>query len=428
MAKRSMNATCPPALAYLVSQYPAVSHTFILREIRQLRQFGLEIRTASVKPPAASPKGFSEAEASEAAATFYVKTRRPWRIFRDHAACLARGPLAYLAGLRLAFRLAGLDLKAVLYHLLYFVEAVAVGEWMRHDRLDHLHVHFANAASTVALLVQKIYGIPYSMTVHGPDEFYDTGFYHVREKIEGASFICCISRFCRSQLMRASSAEHWEKMEVCPLGVDPDAFEPRHAIAEDVFHILCVGRLTPAKGQAILLAAVARLVERGRRVHADLAGDGPDRPALEKVAARLNVTRSVTFHGAVNQDRVRELLARADVFVLPSFAEGVPVSLMEAMAMEIPCISTTIAGIPELIESGEEGILVPPSDPDLLAAAVEKLIGDPELRLRLARAGRRRVVESYNLGLNVARLAAIFERRLAIRARPGEPAPTAGQL
>jgi glycosyltransferase involved in cell wall biosynthesis len=416
MAKRSMNSG-PPALAYLVSQYPAVSHTFILREIHQLRRIGMAIRTASVKPPAPSPQGFTDAELHEAGATFYVKTRGPLRILGDHATRLARGPRAYLSGLLLAFRLAGLDLKAVLYHLFYFGEAVAVGEWMRRNGLRHLHVHFANAAATVAMLIEKTHGFPYSMTVHGPDEFYDTGFYHLREKVEGASFICCISRFCRSQLMMTSSPDHWEKMEVCPLGVDPEAFQPRERALGSEFRVLCVGRLTPAKGQAVLLAAVAKLVERGRRVHADLVGDGPDRSALERQAARLNIAGNVTFHGAVNQDRIAGLLAHADAFALPSFAEGVPVSLMEAMAMEIPCVSTAIAGIPELIQSGEEGILVPPSDPDLLAAAIEALIEDPELRLRLARAGRRKVIESYNLRANTERLAAIFERRL----RAGAP-------
>ena len=427
MAKHSMNSGGAPGLAYLVSQYPAYSHTFILREIQQLRQIGIAIRTASVKPPAPSPQGFTEAESNEAAATFYVKTRGPLRILRDHAMCLARGPRAYLSGLLLAFRLAGLDLKAVVYHLFYFGEAVTVGEWMRRNALHHLHVHFANTASTAALLLKRTHGFPYSMTVHGPDEFYDSDYYRLREKIEAASFICCISRFCRSQLMRISSPEHWGKMEVCPLGVDPELFRPRRVASGSEFHILCVGRLTPAKGQAILLAAMAILVERGRRVHADFVGGGPDQGLLETETARLSITQEVTFHGAVNQDRVLELLARADVFVLPSFAEGVPVSLMEAMALEVPCVSTTIAGIPELIESGKEGILVAPSDPDLLAAAIEKLIDDPELRLRLARAGRRKVIESYNLRVNVERLAAIFERRLAIERCTAEAAQAAGQ-
>jgi len=418
MAENSINSGGPPALAYLVSQYPAVSHTFILREIQQLRRIGIAIRTASVKSPAASPHGFTQTELDEVAATFYVQARGPLRILLDHATCLGRRPLAYLSGLLLTFRLAGLDLKATLYHVIYFSEAVTVGEWMRRNKLRHLHVHFANAASTAALLLTKTHGLPYSMTVHGPDEFYDTEFYHLREKVEGAAFICCISRFCRSQLMKTGSPDNWEKMEVCPLGVDPEVFQPRPIAAGNDLHILCIGRLTPAKGQAVLLAAVAKLIERGRRVHCDLVGDGPDRNALERQAARMRIGGNVTFHGAVNQDRIGDLLACAGVFALPSFAEGVPVSLMEAMAMEIPCISTTVAGIPELIESGKEGILVSPSDPDLLAAAIETLIDDPELRLRLARAGRRKIIENYNLGINTERLAAIFERRRAVQARP----------
>ena len=408
------------ALAYLASEYPAVSHTFILREIQQLRQSGIAIRTASIRPPLPGAGGFTEAESHEAAGTFYVKTRNPLRIVLDHAGCLLRRPFAYLAGLLLAFRLGGLDLKAVLYHLLYFIEAVVVGEWMRRNSLTHLHVHFANAAATSALLLKRVYGIPYSITVHGSDEFYATDLYRLREKIAGASFLRCVSKFCRSQLMKAGSPDDWGKMEVCPLGVDPDLFRPRRAPAGGALHVMCVSRLVPAKGHTVLLAAMAILVKRGRRVHVDLVGDGPYRQAFESEAARLMVAAHTTFHGSVNQHRVLELLESADIFVLPSFAEGVPVCLMEAMAMEIPCVSTIIAGIPELIQSGKEGLLVPASDPESLASAVEMLMDDPELRFSLGREGRRKIVESYNLRTNVERLVSIFERRLHFRMRAAE--------
>jgi colanic acid/amylovoran biosynthesis glycosyltransferase len=414
--------TSAPVLAYLVSQYPAVSHTFILREIQGLRRLGLAIQTASVKPPAASANGFTEAEAEEAAATFYVKTRGLGRVFGDHAACFLRRPHRYLAGLGSALHLAGPDLKALAYQLVYFAEAVVIGEWMHRTGARHLHVHFANAACTAALLARKTHGISYSITVHGPDEFYDSRLYHVREKIEGAAFLCCISHFCRSQAMKESALVQWEKMEVCPLGVDPAIFTPTSAPGGAVLQVLCIGTLLPRKGQGILLEAAAKVRAGGRALRVDFVGDGPDRPALESAAARLGISDSVTFHGSLNQDRVRECLKRADVFVLPSFAEGVPVSLMEAMAMEIPCISTSVAGIPELIESGVQGILVPPADPDLLARAIERLLDDSELRQRLGRAGRRKIVESYNLSVNVKRLAGIFERRLAIR-----PSPTAAE-
>jgi colanic acid/amylovoran biosynthesis glycosyltransferase len=404
------------ALAYLIGHYPAVTHTFILREVTQLREMGLEIETVSINPPEWSQDGVTDAERREAARTFYVKARGGPRILCDLAACLISRPLRFLSGLLLALRLAEFDLSAALRYFLYFLEAVVVGRWMRRNRLQHLHVHFAIATSIVAMIVKKVYGTPYSITVHGPNEFYDVTRERLRQKIEGASFLCCISSFCRSQLMSVAPPRHWEKLEVCPLGVDPAVFQPRHT-ATGKFQIVCVGRLMARKGQAVLLAATAKLLERGQRVHLSLIGDGPDRQALEIEAARLNIRGDVTFHGWINQGRIREFLEQADVFVLPSFAEGVPVSLMEAMAMEIPCISTFIAGIPELIHSGENGILTPASDAGMLAAAIETLIDDPALRIRLARAGRRTVVESYDLRSNTERLAALFRRRLG----SGEP-------
>jgi len=163
------------------------------------------------------------------------------------------------------------------------------------------------------------------------------------------------------------------------------------------------------------LEAAAALLNRGKRMHVHLIGDGPDRKALRELVIRHNITENVTFHGSVNQDRLRGLLAEASVFVLPSFAEGVPVALMEAMAMEIPCISTVTAGIPELISSGVNGILVPPSDAASLAEALEMLIGNPGYRLKLGRAGRRKIMEQYNLQDNTQRLASVFVRRLGVQ-------------
>lgn len=412
-------------LAYLVSQYPAVTHTFILREVRQLRALGFEIHTISIKPPGSSRNGSTSAEIDETACTFYVKSRNPLRILRDHAACLVRRPARYFAGLFSALRLAGPDLLGLIHHFAYFAEAVVAGQWMRQNRLNFLHVHFANSGATIALIIRKVYGIPFAMTVHGPDEFYDTDDYHLREKVAAASFICCISQFCRSQLMKASLPEDWSKMEVCALGVDPEEFQRAPKRAEGPVQIVCVGSLVPRKGQAILLAAVARLAGPGRKLKVHMVGDGPDRPFLEDLALRLRIVESVEFHGALNQDAVRQLLERGDIFVLPSFAEGVPVSLMEAMAMEIPCVSTNIAGIPELIESGRDGMLVPPSDPDLLARAIARLVEDPDLRTRMGQAGRCKVVEDYNLPENARRLSEILERRWRHRNAWGQDAPRA---
>jgi glycosyltransferase involved in cell wall biosynthesis len=403
------------SLAYLVGHYPGVSLTFILREVLLLGELGVIVRTASVNPPQPSQDGFTAVEERERQRTFYIKGRGLARIAGDHVTCLLTRPLPYLRGLAFACKLAGLNPRDLVHHLLYFAEAVVVGQWMRRENLAHIHVHFANAASTVALLASVIFPIQYSITVHGPTEFYNVEYYRLTQKIAGAAFICCIGQFCRSQLMKASPTQQWSKFHISPLGVDADVFQPSATPSGDPFRILCVGRLVPEKGQAILLSAAAELLNRGQHIHLDFVGDGPDRRLLESEARRLGIERAVTFHGSMNQEALRSLWNVANVFVLPSFAEGIPVALMEAMAMEIPCISTYIAGIPELIESGTDGLLFPPSDANLLANAITMLIEDPEFRLRLGRAGRQKVISHYNLQTNVERLASIFKEQCVSR-------------
>ncbi len=162
----------------------------------------------------------------------------------------------------------------------------------------------------------------------------------------------------------------------------------------------------------VLLNVAARLLSANRRIHVRYVGDGPDRAALEKGAQELGIAGSVTFEGSVNQDRIRTFYEVADVFVLPSFAEGIPVVLMEAMAMEIPCIATWITGIPELIRNGVDGLLVAPSNESALAAAVTRFMDDADLRLRIGKAGRERILEAYNLKPSVKRLAEVFQRHL----------------
>jgi glycosyltransferase involved in cell wall biosynthesis len=402
-------------IAYLISRYPAISHTFILREIRELRRLGADIYPVSVNPPDRPVSQLSEEERTEAGTTVCLKRMNTAQIAGAIWRTLTTCPAGLAAGLQLAFRLGGTDPKAVTKCLFYLAEAILTGDFLRRQQLSHIHVHFATPAATVALFVKEVFGIPFSMTVHGPDEFYDVSAHHLPEKIAAASFICTISSFCRSQLMKLSSPEHWSKMELSPLGVDPQIFRPRHVRCsgtDSPFRILCLGRLVAAKGQAVLLGAVRILARQGRPVLATFAGDGPDRQQLEAMARDYGVHRHVVFLGGVNPEFVGDLYATSDAFVLPSFAEGIPVVLMEAMAMEVPCVTTVINGIPELITSGESGLLVPPSDEAQLAAAIENLIADAPLRQAIGKAGRRRVTASYDLTRNVARLHNIFCRRL----------------
>jgi colanic acid/amylovoran biosynthesis glycosyltransferase len=403
-------------LAYLVSEYPAVSHTFILREVRRLRAMNFEVRVASINPGRQALCQMTAEEHGEARATFYIKTVGAAGAVRAHFATIFRRPAAYLRGLSFAVRLAGADLKRLVFALFYFVEAVMLGRWMELQSLSHVHVHFANSAAQVALIASRIFPIQYSLTVHGPDEFYDTRGLRLKEKIAGASFVTCISHFATSQLMMLSPPAQWHKFEIAPLGVDPTIFRP-HSFrsAPDPFEVLCVGRLVAAKGQHVLLDATDRLVRKGVRIRLRLIGDGSERASLEQGAARRKLKPYVIFEGSINQDRIREFYCGADAFVLASFAEGVPIVLMEAMAMEIPCVATYVGGVPQLIRDDVDGLLVPPADVRALVSAIERLIADPGLRLRLGAAGRARVLERYNLEPNVIRLAKIFSAQLEKR-------------
>ncbi len=403
-----------PRLAYLVSQYPAYSHTFILHEVLRLKALGFGMAVASINDPDREPSRFTAAEAGEAELAYYVKRDGAKGAARALLSALLRRPLKTLAGLGFALRLGGTDLKRIGYGLFYWIEALMVGRWLRRQRIDHLHVHFATPASTVGLICRRIFPIGFSFMAHGPDEFYDAPGYRLTDKVVGADFILCISFFARSQPMKLSPPAQWHKMEICRLGVDPELFKPvAFRAAPAVLELICVGRLVPAKGQHILVQAMARLRDQGAAVGLRLVGDGPDRPSLERQVRELDLAEQVRFEGAVNQDRVRALLAEADCFVLASFAEGIPIVLMEAMAMEIPCVTTRITGIPELIRDGIDGLLVAASDHAGLAEAIARLAADSELRRGLGQAGRRRVLDAYDLRRNTELMAKVLRRRLA---------------
>ncbi|AXC10137.1 glycosyl transferase, group 1 [Acidisarcina polymorpha] len=400
-------------LGYLISRYPAISHTFILREVLELRRLGYHIEVASINQPDQPRSGLTLEERAEADSTFYVKSSGARGALQAQASELAHNPLAYMRGFIFAAALGGTDPRRAIMSILYFVEAVLIVQWMRARGLKHLHVHFATPAATVGLIVAKVSRFTFSLTIHGPDEFYDTPGYLLPEKIATANLLCVIGMFARSQVMRLCESSLWDKIELTPLGVDARLFRPTGlAKTAKIFEILCVGRLVPAKGQHVLLAAVARLRSSGRAVLLRLVGDGPDRSSLEASTRLLRIEDSVIFEGPVNQDRIRDLYATADVFVLASFAEGIPVVLMEAMAMEIPCVSTWVNGIPELIRDSIDGLLVSPSDADALAAAIARLMDDGDLRNQLAKAGRLRVIDKYDLTENVAHLAEVFDAYL----------------
>lgn len=403
----------PPGLriGYLLSQYPAVSHTFFLHEVLGLRARNLPIETASINPPDRPAASLPHFEAAEAETTHYIKSgrwlRSLWMIVRT----VLGHPTVALRGLSATLRISGLPWRKRLLWFFYLAEALLVGRWMREQKLSHLHVHFGGPVASVGMLTSLAWRVPYSLTIHGPEELLNHDSYQLRAKVQQASFVFCISDFCRSQLYQLVPASHWAKFHVCRLGVDPSLLGPalrRPGQTDAPLQIVCTGRLVAAKGHHILLEALLLLQQRGVPFEATLIGAGPERASLEAFVQRTGLHAAVRFTGALSHPETLAQVRRADLFVLASFAEGIPVALMEAMALAVPCVSTSIAGIPELIHTGQEGLLVPPSNVEELAGAIESLILDPVLRRRLGASGRERIVSTYNLPLNHERLASLF--------------------
>lgn len=385
-------------IAYLTSRYPAISHTFVQREIAALRQVGVDVRTFSIRPPLPDHP-MSASDRIEQRSTVYILPPSPLRLLAAHLRAACARPHKYLGALVLAITKRPPGLKALVWQLFYFAEAVLLADEMRRAGLSHVHVHFAMSCASVAMIAARLGTMTYGLTVHGPSVFYAAERYQLREKVEGASIVYCISDFCRSQVMAHSDPRDWDKLHVVHCGVDTNIYQPveSHASSAKGFNLLTVGRIAPVKAHEVLLRAMAELVRRGRQVTCTIVGDGPERARAEQLAKALEIDTAVNFAGYVDQDRIQQFYDRANAFVLPSFAEGVPVVLMEAMAKALPVVATRIAGIPELIDDGRTGLLVTPARLGELADAIETLIDDPELCLRLGRAARIEIENHFNV-------------------------------
>jgi glycosyltransferase involved in cell wall biosynthesis len=372
-----------------------------------LRSLGFDIHVIAIRGADRPDDQMTEVERSERDRTFLVLPVGS-HFLRAHAGTIVANPGGYAGGLLLAFRMSRYNPRSFFFHFIYFLEAVVAGYAAKKAGCRRIHSHFS---STVGLITARIFGLDLSITIHGPDEFRDTKGFAMQEKVANSRFISTISQYARSQIMLASDPADWSKIEICRLGVDSSIFTPRHDRGTDgAFRVICVGRLAPVKAQQILISACARLVSAGWKVNLHLVGSGPDLKRLQQFARTSGMENNVIFEGPRNQDEVIALYRQSDVFALASFGEGVPVVLMEAMAMEIPCVATWVNGIPELIRNDREGLLVAPSDVEGLAQAIEQLLKSPELRQRLGAAGRQQVLQRYELRTNIGILAEIFRK------------------
>jgi len=412
-----VKAPQPPRVAYVVGRYPAVSHAFVTREVQALRAAGVEVETISIHR-AGDADALSALDRAERERTYALLPVRLGELALANLRALL-APRAYIRALLGAVRDGQPGVRGRLWALFYFLEAMLIWRHCARRRVRHLHVHHLNQASDATMIAVAYANArgrgprwSWSFTMHGPNELYDVSRFRLAEKAESAAAVACISDFARSQVMAFAPEERWSRFRVVHCGVDPSEYDPDQIAAERVedgsFRVLCVGRLVAFKGQALLLDSIAELRQQGVDARLTLVGDGESRAQLERRASQLGIAGAVELAGAVGQDEIRERYAAADAFCLPSFAEGVPVVLMEAMAMRLPVVTTRVMGIAELVEDGADGILLPPGRGDVLTAALARLAADPDLRTRLGARGREKVTAEFDVRESGRQLAEMF--------------------
>jgi colanic acid/amylovoran biosynthesis glycosyltransferase len=398
-----------PPVGYVTDQYPATSHTFVQREVLALRARGIDVRTFSIHRAGAEHL-LSRVDRQEFATTYALLPPRLGHLVAAHLSALLGHPRAYLATVGDALRLPGRSPRVRLWQLFYLGEAILLWWGCRRLGVRHVHAHFTSPGADVAHYYARFArrahadGAGWSFSAHGVD-ISNTDDLTLAAKVRDADFVVCVSDYGRSQLMALVDEGHWQKIHVVRCGVDLNAFRNNGTVSgNDAAAVLAVGRLVSVKGHGVLLEAIARLTESGRSVSATFVGDGPRRAALEQLARKLGIADRVTFAGGVGQDDIGRYYEDADVFCLPSFSEGLPVVLLEAMAAGLPVVASRIAGIPELIEHGRSGLLVPPGRADLLADALGTLLVDPGRRADLAAEARRRVGSEFDVDASAEQL------------------------
>jgi colanic acid/amylovoran biosynthesis glycosyltransferase len=413
-----MKSSRLPALpiAYISQTLPSLTTTFIYREVLALREMGFSISTFAIWKP--NPNQLSQESKSLVDTTFYVFPISWSKFFVAHLYFLLSRPIRYISTLVFVLTRKGESLSNRKRTFFHFFEAIYLAREMKRQRIRHIHAHFSVNAASVALIIARLLDISFSFTSHS-NLFTDQLI--LKEKIYAAKFIVAISQFTRQYLLNLVNKGDdnvASKTHVIHCGLSPDDFAPRILHPHNTPSLLFVAQLAERKGAPILVQACRVLAEQGVDFRCVIVGDGPQWEYVHHLVCEYNLQDRVELAGAVFQEHLKEYLNQADVFVLPCIVaqngdmDGVPVVLMEAMSMEIPTVSTYVSGIPELIEHEQSGLLVPEKAPEALADAIQRLLRDERLRVRLGINGRRRVQAEFNIYKSAEQLASLFERYL----------------
>ncbi|MBX7079987.1 MAG: glycosyltransferase family 4 protein [Nannocystaceae bacterium] len=391
-------------IAYLTTTYPSVSHTFIRRELVELeRQVGEVARFAIRHTPY---KIVDEDDAREDGKTFRLLSQSKARWLAVLAKRALLHPRETLAGARKAVQLGRKSQRGLPVHAAYLLEAMMLRDELERRGIEHVHVHFGTNPTAVAQITRAMGGPPYSFTVHGPDELDAPIGLKLGPKIEDSAFVVAITNYCAAQLRRWVSHEHWDKIRVVHCTVGDEFFREAQPIDPTSRTLVCVGRLSPQKGQLLLVEAFADAIDRGLDATLVLAGDGEMRAEIERIAAARGLGERLRITGWISGEQVRREILAARALVLPSFAEGLPMVIMEAFALGRPVLTTYIAGIPELVVHRENGWLIPAgSKPAITDAIAEVLAAAPAQLEAMAAKGREAVRKHHYTPTETARLA-----------------------
>jgi glycosyltransferase involved in cell wall biosynthesis len=416
ISESEKNTSSRLKIAYIMSRFPKLTETFILYEMLAMQEQGIQVEVYPLlreKVEVMHP----EAEAFVQVAHYQPFLNLP--IIRANLQFLLRNPGVYLQTLWTLLRANWGSFNYFTGVLGIFPKVVLFADQMRKQNIDHVHAHFASHPAAAGFIIHQLVGIPYSFTAHGSDLHRDR--HMLREKVAAAAFVAAISEYNRNLILSECRGKDGDRVMVIHCGVDTEVFQFRTSETpfekgENPFMILCIGTLHEVKGQAYLIEACRILQERGVDFICHFAGDGEDRAALTTLAEQAGLSSRVHFHGRLTRDEIAQLLQDADVLAAPSVPtsdgrrEGIPVVLMEAMGSGVPVVASAISGIPELVIDQQTGLLTPPRDATSLADALECYFTDKDLRKRLGKAGREKVVKEFDLNKNAALLIQHFSK------------------
>lgn len=348
-------------ILYLINHYPKVSHTFIRREIQALETLGNTVHRVAMRHDDAD--SMSDIDKPELTKTHYVLKQSKVKLLFGFVLIMLSSPKRFLSAFSVLLKMNKASKENFLKHIIYLVESVNVADFVKVNKVEHIHAHFGTNPAEVAMYTSLLTNVPYSFTVHGPEEFDKPLTLNLHEKIKHAKSVVAITSYCRSQLFRWSRFEDWNKIKIVHCGLEKGFFDETSATktsANQMLQFLCIGRICEQKGQLLLLKAFNRFVQDGINAKLVLAGDGDMRAEVERFIKECKIEDKVEITGWVDSAKIKALLETSHAMVLPSFAEGLPVAIMEAMASNVPIISTSIAGIPELIKHRKTGLLITP--------------------------------------------------------------------